>query len=171
MAGLGSHLLHGVRKLGILRLTSTSSWTLFIYIRTWNGTDMSAQSLRTLPEFNPSDPNTTAQEWDAYKRSFFIHLDALGLDEKPGKRKVGVLWANMGREAINIYDSFTWAPEVEANEDAGISGCSGGEQTWFKQFFVCLTDITVYIITETLNDRNVLTRNGETKPLWTTYLN
>lgn len=35
----------------------------------------------------------------------------------------------MGREAIKIYDSFTWAPEVKANEDAGISGCSGGEQT------------------------------------------
>lgn len=26
----------------------------------------------------------------------------------------------MGREAINIYDSFTWASEVEAKEDAGI---------------------------------------------------
>lgn len=52
---------------------------------------MSAQSLRILPEFNSSDPNTTTQEWDAYKRSFLIHLDALVLDEKPGKRKVGVL--------------------------------------------------------------------------------
>lgn len=58
---------------------------------------MSAQSLRTLPEFNPGDPSTTAHEWDAYKRSFFIHLDALGLDEKPEKHKVGVLLANMGR--------------------------------------------------------------------------
>lgn len=81
---------------------------------------MSAQSLRILPEFNPSDPNTTTQEWDAYKRSFLIHFDALVLDEKPGKRKVGVLLANMGREAINIYDSFTWASEVEAKEDVGI---------------------------------------------------
>lgn len=81
---------------------------------------MSAQSLRILPEFNSSDPNTTTQEWDAYKRSFLIHLDALVLDEKPGKRKVGVLLANMGREAIKIYDSFTWASEVEAKEDAGI---------------------------------------------------
>ena len=81
---------------------------------------MSVQSVRTLPEFNPSDPNSTAQEWDAYKRSFLIHLDALGLDDKPGKRKVGVLLANMGQEAIKIYDSFTWAPEVEADEQAGI---------------------------------------------------
>ena len=47
-------------------------------------------------------------------------LDALGLDDKPGKRKVRVLLANMGQEAIKIYDSFTWAPEVEADEQAGI---------------------------------------------------
>lgn len=41
----------------------------------------------------------------------------------------------------------------------------------WTQFFVSLTDITLYIITVTLNLRNLLTRNGETKPLWTIYLN
>ena len=99
---------------------------------------MSAQSLRTLPEFNPSDPNSTAQEWDAYKRSFLIHLDALGLDDKPGKRKVGVLLANMGQEAIKIYDSFTWAPEVEADEQAGIQAVPAEDKhdlnTVFRKF-------------------------------------
>ena len=99
---------------------------------------MSAQSLRTLPEFNPSDPNSTAQEWDAYKRSFLIHLDALGLDDKPGKRKVGVLLANMGKEAIKIYDSFTWAPEVEADEQAGIQAVPAEDKhdlnTVFRKF-------------------------------------
>lgn len=57
---------------------------------------MSAQSLRILPEFNPSDPNKTAQEWDAYTRSFLIHLDALGLDEKTGKTQGIILISKHG---------------------------------------------------------------------------
>ena len=81
---------------------------------------MASNKIKTLPEFNPSDPNTGAKEWERYKRDFLIHLDALGLDDKPGKRKVGMLLANMGHEAIKIYDAFTWAAAVQANADAGI---------------------------------------------------
>ena len=81
---------------------------------------MASNKIKTLPEFNPSDPNTGAKEWERYKRDFLIHLDALGLDDKPGKRKVGMLLANMGHEAIKIYDAFTWAVAVQANADAGI---------------------------------------------------
>ncbi|KAK3098150.1 hypothetical protein FSP39_016659 [Pinctada imbricata] len=99
---------------------------------------MSSPQLRTLPEFNPADPNTTAKEWEAYKRSFLVHLDALGLDEKPGKRKVGVLLANMGKEAIKIYDSFTWAPRVEGNADNNIPDVPAEDKhdldTVFKKF-------------------------------------
>lgn len=79
---------------------------------------MSAKGIRSLPEFNPSDAGAT--EWELYKRDFLIHIDALGLDDKPGRRKVGVLLSNMGRECVKIYDSFVWAPEVRADEDRGI---------------------------------------------------
>ncbi|KAH3840712.1 hypothetical protein DPMN_114167 [Dreissena polymorpha] len=79
---------------------------------------MASKGIRPLPEFNPSE---SASSWEDYKRDFIIHLDALCLDDKPGKRKVGVLLANMGRECVKIYDSFAWAPEVVANQDAGIA--------------------------------------------------
>ena len=46
-----------------------------------------------------------------YKRNFLIHLDALGLHDATGRRKVGILLSNMGREAVQIYDSFEWAGE------------------------------------------------------------
>lgn len=57
-----------------------------------------------------------APEWEMYKRDFLVHLDALGLHDKPGRRKVGVLLANMGRDSIKIYDSFTWREAVEGEE-------------------------------------------------------
>ena len=68
---------------------------------------MAHKGIKTLPELNPIDPNTAAREWETYKRDFHVHLDALGLL---------MLLANMEREAIKIYDSFTWAPEVEARK-------------------------------------------------------
>lgn len=74
---------------------------------------MSHSGIKTLPEFIIAESNSGAKEWEAYKRDFLVHLDALGLDDKPGKRKVGLLLANMGREAVKIYDSFTWAPQIE----------------------------------------------------------
>lgn len=48
---------------------------------------------------------------ETYKRNFLMHFVALGLDEKLGKRKEGLKLANMGREAVKIYDSFIWAPQ------------------------------------------------------------
>ena len=54
---------------------------------------MAAKGIKSLPEFNPSDAGAT--EWELYKRDFIIHLDALGLDDKPGRRKVGVLLSNI----------------------------------------------------------------------------
>jgi len=80
---------------------------------------MAAKGVRNLTEFNPSDAGAT--EWELYKRDFLVHLDALGLDDKPGRRKVGVLLSNMGRECVKIYDSFVWAPEVQADADRGIA--------------------------------------------------
>ena len=70
-----------------------------------------------MPEFNPSDGNSCAPDWEIYKRNFLIYIDALGLDDKPGKRKVGVLLSSMGSEAIRIYDSFLWSPAVPAEGD------------------------------------------------------
>jgi hypothetical protein len=71
--------------------------------------------IKTLPVFNPADPNTGAQEWQRYKKNFLVHLNAQGLNDKPGKTKVGLLLANMGHEAVKIYDSFTCAEEILAN--------------------------------------------------------
>lgn len=56
-------------------------------------------SLRTLIEIKPSDPYTTAEEWDAYKRHC-IHFDELDVDDKPGKPKVEALPANKSRHLI-----------------------------------------------------------------------
>ena len=39
-----------------------------------------------------------------------------------------MLPANMGREAVKIYDSFTWAPEVEADEVNNIAGQPGEDR-------------------------------------------
>ena len=50
---------------------------------------MAAHGVKHLKEFDPSDHNACAPEWEMYKRDFLVHLDAIGLDEKPGKRKVG----------------------------------------------------------------------------------
>lgn len=60
------------------------------------------------------------------------------------------LLANIGREAIIIYDSFTWATEVEGNEVNGIQGVPAGNKHDLNVVFrMFLTDITVHIITET----------------------
>ena len=80
---------------------------------------MASKGIRPLPEFNPSESG--APEWEMYKRDFTIHLDALGLDDKPGRRKVGVLLSNMGRECVKIYDSFTWVEAVVEDRDRGIA--------------------------------------------------
>ena len=82
---------------------------------------MAAHGVKHLKEFDPSDHNACAPEWEMYKRDFLVHLDAIGLDEKPGKRKVGVLLSSMGREAIKIYDSFEWAVAVQADVENGIA--------------------------------------------------
>ena len=90
---------------------------------------MAQKGIKTLPEFNP---------WGTYKRDFLVQLDALGLDDKPGKRTVGMLLVNMGREAVKIYDSFTRVPEVEADEDNNIAGEPGEDRhdldTVFRQW-------------------------------------
>ena len=93
---------------------------------------MASKGIRPLPEFNPSE---SASSWEDYKRDFIIHLDALGLDDKPGKRKVGVLLANMGRECVKIYDSFAWAPEVVANQDAGIAAVPAEDKYHLETVF------------------------------------
>lgn len=99
---------------------------------------MSHSGIKTLPEFIIAESNSGAKEWEAYKRDFLVHLDALGLDDKPGKRKVGLLLANMGREAVKIYDSFTWAPQIEEDRDNNIEAQPGENkhdlQTVFKKF-------------------------------------
>jgi hypothetical protein len=78
---------------------------------------MAGNGIRQLPEFNPLDFDVCAPAWEAYRRDFLVHLDAHGLDDKPGRRKVGVLLSSMGRDAIRIHDSFEWAPGAPADEE------------------------------------------------------
>jgi hypothetical protein len=76
-----------------------------------------------LKKFNPNDDEGCAAEWEDYKRLFLIHLDAQGLDEASGRRKVGQLLQHMGLKHVNTYDSFSWAPAVPgitADVDRGI---------------------------------------------------
>ncbi len=65
-------------------------------------------------KFDPEDINACASEWQDYKRMFEIHLDAKGLHEAVGRRKVGQLLKCMGREHIATYDTFTWAHRIPA---------------------------------------------------------
>ncbi|XP_013404021.1 uncharacterized protein K02A2.6, partial [Lingula anatina] len=80
---------------------------------------MASAGIKPLREFT-SDPTTCAQEWQFYKRDFLIHIDALGLQDKPGRRKVAILLNNMGREAVKIYDSFTWVNDDEKYDLEGV---------------------------------------------------
>ncbi|KAH3840721.1 hypothetical protein DPMN_114177 [Dreissena polymorpha] len=70
------------------------------------------------PELNASYGG--APEWEMYKGDFIIHLDALGQHDAPGRRQVGVLLSNIGRDSVKINDNFTWSPRNEANEELGI---------------------------------------------------
>lgn len=71
----------------------------------------------------------TDHEWDAYRRSFSIHLDAIGLHGNQEIKTQGrVLFANMGQETIKGYDPFydSWASEVEAKNKIGLRRCGRG---------------------------------------------
>ena len=69
-----------------------------------------------MPQFTPKSLDMCAPEWRDYKRSFAINLDAAGLHDSPGRRKVGNLLRAMGPEAVKIYDTFEWLPAVAATE-------------------------------------------------------
>lgn len=59
-----------------------------------------------LGKFNPTDVESCASEWEEYKRRFLIQLDAKGLFDAAGRRKVGQLLKHMGPEHVVTYDSF-----------------------------------------------------------------
>ena len=73
-----------------------------------------------------------------------MQVQAAGLDEKPGKRKVGLLLKCMGINAIKVYDTFEWnaaVPAVQADEERGIASVDAVPaenkddlQTVFKKF-------------------------------------
>jgi hypothetical protein len=72
-----------------------------------------------MPPFKPDDLDGCAKEWEDYKRAFLVHLDAKGLHDAAGRRKVGQLLSCMGRDHIVTYDTFTWRAAVAAvAEDA-----------------------------------------------------
>ena len=67
-----------------------------------------------MPRFDPKNVTACASEWQDYKRQFEIHLDAKGLHDAAGRRKVGQLLKYMGREHVAAYDTFTFAPLIPA---------------------------------------------------------
>ena len=69
-------------------------------------------------DFSPTDSDSCAPAWSDYKLQFAINMDAAGLTDKPGRRQVGNLLKAMGKDAVKIYDTFEWAPAVEATETA-----------------------------------------------------
>ena len=86
---------------------------------------MAEENFAKLKKFDPSDEQSCAAEWEDYKRSFLIHLDAQGLENASGRRKVGQLLQHMGLQHVKTYDSFVWAPEVAAiaaDAEHGIEG-------------------------------------------------
>ena len=66
--------------------------------------------------FKAQDQDTCVPAWQDYKREFRVRLQAAGLDTAPGKRQVGQLLKSMGIECIKLFDSFEFAPAVEAVE-------------------------------------------------------
>jgi hypothetical protein len=70
-----------------------------------------------MPDFSPESVDSSALAWKEYKRRFAINMDAAGLSNKPGRRKVTNLLKAMGAAAVKIYDTFEWAPEVPAVSD------------------------------------------------------
>ena len=64
--------------------------------------------------FNPTDVQSCAGEWEDYKRLFLVHLDAKGLYNADGQRKVGKLLEKMGPDHVRTYDTFQWNPAVAA---------------------------------------------------------
>lgn len=75
---------------------------------TWIGTGNVNMPIFSLEE-------ASAPAWTTYKRDFMICLEAAGLDQVPGRRKVGNLKC-MGRDAVCIHDKFQWAPATVAHD-------------------------------------------------------
>jgi hypothetical protein len=65
-----------------------------------------------LEPFKPDALDNCAAEWEDYKRTFLVHLDAKGLYDANGRRKVGQLLKHMSRAFINTYDTFSWQPRI-----------------------------------------------------------
>ena len=67
-----------------------------------------------MSSFKPDDADACAPAWEEYKAEFLIRLDAAGLYEAAGRRKVGNLLKCMGSECRKLYEAFEWAPAVAA---------------------------------------------------------
>lgn len=54
-----------------------------------------------------------AQNWLKYKQRFLLYLEASEKTKKPGKLKVALLLNQMGDQAIDIYNTFTFDTEAD----------------------------------------------------------
>lgn len=88
-----------------------------------------------LGHFKPQHPDACAAEWEDYKREFQILLDAKGLHNAPGRRKVGQLLKYMGRDHILTFDTFTWAPAVVADAPNNIEARDAESQEDLETVF------------------------------------
>ena len=71
------------------------------------------------PTFRPGDSpsDTNGQSW---KQSFEIYLEAKGVADAGGKRKVCLLLHFLGPDGIKLYNTFDFRPAVAADADHDI---------------------------------------------------
>ena len=84
---------------------------------------MAEINTKRLSKFCPQDVTACGSEWQSYKRQFEIYLDAKGLHDANGRRKVSQLLSCMGPDHVATCDTLTWAARVAAvaaNPGAGI---------------------------------------------------
>ena len=65
-----------------------------------------ADGLRPPSLFSPQD---AAKEWPQWRDHFEFYLKATKKDKESGPTQVAILLTAMGREAVSLYKTFTWA--------------------------------------------------------------
>ena len=75
------------------------------------------------PTFRPGDSHsdTNGQSWKSWKQSFEIYLEAKGVADAGGKRKVCLLLHFLGPDGIKLYNTFDFRPAVPADADHDIA--------------------------------------------------
>ena len=55
--------------------------------------------------------------WRTFKQQFQLYITAMGLETKPDARKVALLLTIAGPQAIEVYNTFAYEDEEQADKD------------------------------------------------------